>query len=72
MPRCANGHECWWRGYTIDYVTNGVRANLSIDLDDAFIPTLIRYYTGNDRMIAPYVHPQLRAVLERFAKTITA
>jgi hypothetical protein len=37
-------------------------------LDDAFIPKLIEYYAGDDDLIKPYVHPQLRSVLRRFGK----
>ena len=66
--RCRNGHEFWWRGSTVHYVERGVRATLSAELDDDFIPKLIEYYAGDDELIRPYVHPQLRSVLKRFGK----
>lgn len=64
--RCSSGHEFWARGGTVHYVDRGVRANLSADLDDDYMPKLIEYYAGDDKHIKPYVHPQLRGVLQRF------
>lgn len=64
--RCSRGHEFWARGSTIYYVDRGVRANLSADLDDDYMPKLIEYYAGDNKHIKPYVHPQLRGVLQRF------
>lgn len=66
--RCRNGHEFWERGNTVFYTESGAQANLSADLDDDYMPTLIEFYTRDDDVIQPYVHPQLRAVLKRFAK----
>lgn len=66
--RCSNGHEFWERGKTVFYNEGGSRANLSGDLDDDYMPTLMEYYTSDDDLIQPYVHPRLRAVLKRFAK----
>jgi hypothetical protein len=66
--RCANDHEFWWRGSTVQYVARGVRTNLSAELDDDFLRTLIAYYTSDDECLEPYVHPQLRRVLARFGK----
>jgi hypothetical protein len=66
--KCGSDHELWWRGSTVHYVERGVRTNLSAELDDAFIPKLIEYYAGDDDLIKPYVHPQLRSVLRRFGK----
>ncbi len=64
--KCRNGHEFWWRGSTVSYTQSGVKANLSAELDDDGIPRLIAYYTGDDELIEPYVHPELRSVLKRF------
>jgi hypothetical protein len=66
--RCRNGHEFWWRGRTVNYIERGVRKNLSAELDDEYLPTLIEFYAGDDELIRPYVHPQLRGVLKRFGK----
>ena len=66
--RCINSHEFWWRGRTVHYVEHGVRANLSVELDDESMPALIEYYAGDDELVKPYVHPQLRGVLERFGR----
>jgi hypothetical protein len=48
------------------YTDGGSRAQLSADLDDDHMRTLIEFYTRDDDLIQPYVHPQLRAVLKRF------
>jgi hypothetical protein len=66
--RCGNGHELWWRGSTVNYQEGGVRANLSAELADDHIPQLIAYYAGDNELITPYVHPQLRGVLKRFGE----
>ena len=66
--RCNNNHEFWWRGSTINFTEHGTRANLSAELDDNYMPTLIEYWTGDSVLIQPYVHPQLRSVLKRFGK----
>lgn len=66
--RCRNSHEFWSRGGTVHFVERGLRANLSVELDDEYLPTLIEYYTGNDELVRPYVHPQLRGVLKRFGR----
>jgi hypothetical protein len=66
--RCRNGHEFWWRGRTVNYIERGVRTNLSAELDDEYMTTLIEYYAGDDELVKPYVHPQLRGVLERFGR----
>jgi len=65
--RCSNRHELWERGKTVFYTDRGSRAQLSGDLDDDHMRTLIEFYTRDDALIQPYVHPQLRAVLKRFA-----
>jgi hypothetical protein len=67
--RCRNRHEFWCRGAKVHYTERGVRTNLSAELDDDFIPQLIEYYAGDDEVIKPYVHPQLRGVLKRFGKS---
>jgi hypothetical protein len=64
--RCRNDHEFWERGGTAYYQTHGGKANLSAELVDRHLPQLIDYYAGDDAIIQPYVHPQLRAVLKRF------
>ena len=66
--RCGNAHEFWWRGSTVYFKEDDVRGNLSAELDDDFMPTLIDYYGGHDKIVEPYVHPQLRAVLKRFGR----
>jgi len=66
--RCSNRHELWERGNTVFYTEHGSPAQLSGDLDDDYMRTLIEFYTRDDDLIQPYVHPQLRAVLKRFAK----
>lgn len=66
--RCRHGHEFWERGDTVFYQTPDGRANLSAELADDHLPMLIGYYAGDDKIIQPYVHPQLRAVLKRFGK----
>ncbi len=66
--RCSNGREFWSRGSTLNYVEHGVRANLSAELDDDYIPKLIEYYASDDEWVKPYVHPQLRGVLKSFGK----
>lgn len=66
--RCLNSHEFWWRGPSLDFTEHGTRKNLSAELDDDYIPTLIEYWTGDSVWVKPYVHPQLRRVLERFGK----
>lgn len=64
--RCLNGHEFWGRGSTIIFTERGTRKNLSAEPDDDEMPTMIEYWTGDSVWIRPYVHPQLRGVLERF------
>lgn len=66
--KCRNGHEFWCRGRTVSYIERGVRKNLSAELDDDYLPNLIEYYAGDEELIKPYVHPQLRGVLRRFGK----
>jgi hypothetical protein len=67
--RCRSGHEFWWRGSTVHFVERGVRANLSAELTDDYIPKLINFYTGDNELIKPYVHPQLRGALRRLGGT---
>ena len=62
---CSNAHRFWWRGMIMHH-DGDVGRTLSTELDDEHLLTLIAFYTSDDRMIRPYVHPQLRAVLNRF------
>ena len=66
--KCKNGHEFWERGGTINYIEHGARANLSAELDDDYLPTLIEAWLSDYVWIQPYVHEQLRNVLSRFSK----
>lgn len=65
---CCHGHKFWRHGDTMFYEDHGVRTNLSAELVDDHLPQLLEYYAGDMEVIQPHVHPQLRAVLKRFAK----
>jgi hypothetical protein len=65
---CENGD----RFYTTRTVYHGDRAHrtsLSAELSDDDLPQQLAYYTSNYRYILPYVHPQMRDVLGRFAES---
>lgn len=66
--RCESGHEFWERGGTVNFTERGARANLSAELADDYLPTLIKYWLDDSAWIRPYVHPQLRDVLKRFRR----
>ena len=63
--RCRNAHQFWWRGTRLHY-DGDVRRNLSAELDDEFLLSLIEYYSSSDEIIKPYDPPQLQTVLKHF------
>jgi hypothetical protein len=67
--RCGNGHEFWARGWTVYHGDRAHRTSLSAELSDDDLPQQLAYYTSNYRYILPYVHPQMRDVLGRFAES---
>lgn len=67
---CGKVHVFWERGATVYYGGRGNRANLSAELSDDDLPQQIAYYVSNYKYIVPYVHPQLRDVLKRFAESL--
>ena len=63
--RCKNGHEFWWRGFHVHYSEQGRRNTFSVDMPDDDLPMNLEYYASTNSYAAPYVHPQLREVLNR-------
>ena len=65
LLRCEDGHEFWWRGYTLHYTDNGVRTTISHDITADDVPRLFEYY-ALEELVRPWVHPQLRGAMIRF------
>jgi hypothetical protein len=69
LLRCTTGHEFWERGQTAWYPDGGVKTSLSAELPDEFMPQMIKSYVSDEWYIQPWVHPQVRGVLERFVRS---
>ena len=65
---CRHGHGHWVHHYTLFPGDVVGKDNLSIELYDEFLPTQLDAYL-TDEMFGWYIHPQLRDVLTRFART---
>ena len=64
--KCTNGHVFWERGGSLHFKEGDVRANFSAEMADDYLPQLLEAWLSDYKWTAPYVHPQLRQVLERF------
>ncbi|MHB0914769.1 MAG: hypothetical protein ACYC5A_04910 [Thermoleophilia bacterium] len=69
--RCANHHKFYERGGNLHFSVAEQRHNLSTEMSDISLYSLVDAWLGKNRLLREQVHPDVREVMKRFRSNST-